>query len=101
MLFETIAASKFAVAKVAFPRFAIPRPPVDCVRDVRITFSANEVLGDEIVRVLGTHEAVYLVAVQMGRLRACSTLKVVSHSGGGSTSRGTEWTLDLGAAVDA
>ena len=88
------------MAIVAFPRFTIPCPPVDRVRDVRITLPANEPLGDESARVLGAHEAVYLIAIQMGCIGACSALKVVGQSSGGGTSRATEGTFNLGAAVD-
>jgi hypothetical protein len=99
VLFETGAASKPAVAKVAFPRFAIPRQLVDRVRDFRVTLPANEFLGDESVRVLGAHEAKYLVAVQMGRIGTGSALEVVGQSSGGGTSRVAEGAFNLDAAV--
>ena len=77
MLLEARAAAKPAMAKVALPCSAVPRPLVDLVRDVRVAGPVKELLGDESVGVLGAHEAVQLVAAQMGRLGAGSTLKVV------------------------
>jgi len=78
VLLEARAAAKPAMAKVALPCSAIPSPLVDLVRDVRVAGPVKELLGDESVGVLGAHEAVQLVAAQMGRLGA----------------------VDLGAAMD-
>ena len=100
MLLEARAAAKPAVAKVALPCSAVPRPLVDLVRDIRVTGPAKEFLGDESVGVLGAHEAVHLVAAQMGRLGAGAALKVVRQPGGGGISRATEGAFDLGAAMD-
>lgn len=82
MLFETIAGSKLAVTNVAFPHAAIPTPVGDNVGVVRVAHPANELLGDDSIRILGAHKAVYLIAIQMGRLGAGSALKMMGQSCG-------------------